>query len=598
LTVTSSATADTIALQLVAPEDPQIAVTLNGKISRFPVNDVSQISIAANGGDDKVTIGPAINASATVSGGAGNDTITGDIVSDVRGDAGNDLLVSTTGCMLDGGAGNDTLLGGSGDDMLIGGSGADLMKGGGGNDTADYSTRTENLVIGLGTAADDGAAGEHDNVWFDIETVYGGSGNDRLSGNGSRNDLFGFAGNDTLTGGGAADRLLGGDGADIATDASADDTVADVEKNSTGLGASLAIDAATHNLVVRGTAGRDNVGLAFGTDDFGRPTAFIEFNGHSYFFPTDGVTQIKALGLGGDDHFSDGDVLYSIGETGPDILFDGGSGNDSFDVQDSRARINAGSGNDTITIGGDYHFGSATNAFTDGGGTDWIELRGDYVPFDPVPFDLHKFPGVENVIAENANVVGSDGPNLIILGVDGEAHGGGGNDTLQGTDDQPCLLDGGPGDDLLKGGQAAITMIGGSGADTFIGGGGYATVDYSARKANLTVSIGNNLADDGEAGEHDNVGAGIGKVIGGSGNDLLRGDSAANVLLGLAGNDTLFGGGGNDALFGGSGNDQLNGEAGNDYLEGQSGADKLDGGIGTDTALADGSDVLVSIESR
>ena len=51
--------------------------------------------------------------------------------------------------------------------------------------------------------------------------------------------------------------------------------------------------------------------------------------------------------------------------------------------------------------------------------------------------------------------------------------------------------------------------------------------------------------------------AGIENVIGGSGNDFLKGDGEANSLVSGAGNDELDGGDGNDTLDGGSGFDWL-----------------------------------------
>ena len=62
------------------------------------------------------------------SGGAGNDTLTGNAVGNtMNGNAGNDSL--------SGAAGNDTLNGGDGNDSLTGGTGADQLSGGAGDDT-------------------------------------------------------------------------------------------------------------------------------------------------------------------------------------------------------------------------------------------------------------------------------------------------------------------------------------------------------------------------------------------------------------------------------------------------------------------------------
>ena len=48
------------------------------------------------------------------------------------------------------------------------------MSGGDGTDTLDYGARTASVSAGLGTYADDGEAGEHDNARNDNEIVIGG----------------------------------------------------------------------------------------------------------------------------------------------------------------------------------------------------------------------------------------------------------------------------------------------------------------------------------------------------------------------------------------------------------------------------------------
>jgi len=56
-------------------------------------------------------------------------------------------------------------------------------------------------------------------------------------------------------------------------------------------------------------------------------------------------------------------------------------------------------------------------------------------------------------------------------------------------------------------------------------------------------------------------------IIGGAGNDFLKGASnVGTILVGLAGNDTLIGGLQRDLLFGGAGTDILNGSDGDDLL--------------------------------
>ncbi len=130
----------------------------------------------------------------TLSGGAGDD--------DIKGYGGDDKL--------DGGDGHDRLEGGDGNDELKGGNGTDVLRGGAGDDSlvdGDFGYINElfgddgNDVLTI-TAESDG--------W---NRMYGGTGDDRLIGNGGRLALSGDDGNDHLlsTRGGS---LSGGNGDD------------------------------------------------------------------------------------------------------------------------------------------------------------------------------------------------------------------------------------------------------------------------------------------------------------------------------------------------------------------------------------------------
>ena len=143
-------------------------------------------------------------------------------------------------------------------------------------------------------------------------------------------------------------------------------------------------------------------------------------------------------------------------------------------------------------------------------------------------------------------------------------------------------------------------MDGGPGSDTFVGAVGNSLLDYSARTAAVAVSI-DGVANDGASGEGDNVGAAIGRVRGGAGDDTMLGDEGVDNFDGLGGSDVLTGGGGNDSLGGydlyldgdeendgddrldgGAGSDDLRGDVGNDAIDGGTGDDVIDGGAGTD----------------
>jgi Ca2+-binding RTX toxin-like protein len=157
---------------------------------------------------------------------------------------------------------------------------------------------------------------------------------------------------------------------------------------------------------------------------------------------------------------------------------------------------------------------------------------------------------------------------------------------------------GGPGDDIMYGGDGGDIFYAGAaadGGDVMRGGSGDDLVDYSDRTAGLNLTLGNGAADDGEAGEGDEVASDVENVWSGSGDDVLVGTSAQNYLRGGAGNDEIHGGGGADGLDGEEGDDILFGEAGADGLGGGTGNDVLDGGAGADRFFgAEGDDLIIN----
>ena len=149
------------------------------------------------------------------------------------GGGGDELFAGPTADELEGGPGGDYLDGWSGSDMLRGQAGRDTLRPEHRRrrDRGRYAVRPGRLrrpdagvTVTLGSGADDGEAGEGDDVRADVEDATGGTGNDRLIGTAGSNELSGGAGADELVGGGGFDVLAGGPGDDrvIAWDGSAD----------------------------------------------------------------------------------------------------------------------------------------------------------------------------------------------------------------------------------------------------------------------------------------------------------------------------------------------------------------------------------------
>lgn len=142
------------------------------------------------------------------------------------GGLGHDTLIGNAiGIELLGGEGQDSLVGGSGDDTLIGGPGADTVVGGLGGDFYAL-VDPEDLIIEAVGAGNDTIMVSYD---FYLPSMMealmlapesparrgtGGTGHDRLIGNGNANELWGGDGNDSLEGGDGADTLEGSVGND------------------------------------------------------------------------------------------------------------------------------------------------------------------------------------------------------------------------------------------------------------------------------------------------------------------------------------------------------------------------------------------------
>jgi Ca2+-binding RTX toxin-like protein len=161
--------------------------------------------------------------------------------------------------------------------------------------------------------------------------------------------------------------------------------------------------------------------------------------------------------------------------------------------------------------------------------------------------------------------------------------GGAGNDVLQIGDESldAAVLRGGPGNDRLIGNTESDVLIPGTGADVVTGGDGDDGVSYGDRTGNVSVSF-DGVANDGEAGEGDNVGTDVEEVGTGSGNDIVTGSASANSIYTHDGNDRVYAGGGRDLVVGGTGNDTIYGGDGNDDIYDGPGDDFVAAGAGDD----------------
>ena len=337
----------------------------------------------------------------------------------------------------------------------------------------------------------------------------GGDGADALAaindlGPDQRYELIGGDGADTLTATSGLDILAGGSGDDTLRGGAGDDVL----KGGTG-GDELAGDGGDDRL--EGGEGADFLDGGAGTD-----TA-------SWWQETSPVTvtldNVRNDGTGGEDHAYDveevegGDAADTLVAGGGPAFLEGNGGGDTLVGSPAADSLLGGDGDDTLDAGAgdDLVFAQAgADAASGGDGAD--RLYGDQ---------------------------GADALD-----------GGAGDDRLEGSGGDDRLV-GGDGSDLLLPGFGVDWMDGGGGADAFRGDGeGPDTVSYATRTAPVSVTLSvlpSLIADDGEAGEGDDL-SGVEGLVGGSGPDDLTGSAAAERIDGGAGADSLDGAGGDDHM--------------------------------------------------
>uniref|UniRef100_UPI0034CF3DFC beta strand repeat-containing protein n=1 Tax=Roseomonas sp. 18066 TaxID=2681412 RepID=UPI0034CF3DFC len=514
--------------------------------------------------------------------------------------------------VLEGRDGDDVLDGGFGDDVLIGGRGNDVLIGGAGNDTAQFDDLDSGIVVRLDqgyaeTRVTGDATAERDDL-ISIENVVGTDYADLIIGDENENILFGQDGDDKLEGGAGADFLDGGEGTDTASYANAakgvtaaltdgyreppgdftvfeplpssintGDAAGDVYNSIENLEGSKFADALYGNASANhlyGLAGKDSLYGGAGDDvleggldadalnggdgsDFASyenaasaveaslaarknaPTTIIANNEAS------GDTYVSIENLRGSIHndLLTGDAGANIlqGLAGNDTL-DGGAGNDILEGGEGNDILNGGTGNDLLV-------GGLGNDTIDGGeGTDTVDYSYRATKLTVDLSQGYAGSGTDRDTLSNIeNIVGSDFDDTLI---------------------------GNAADNVLSGGGGDDTLIGGAGVDQFYGGEGSDTVSYASETAGFSLDLTNQGASTGAAAGETLVS--IENLIGGSGNDTLKGDANDNKLSGGAGDDILDGRAGTNTLDGGTGNDLLYAGVGRNLMDGGTGTDTVD----------------------
>ncbi len=174
-------------------------------------------------GNDYLDLGTAVTT-ATITGGAGNDTILlgVGITSTAKGEDGDDIITAgsddvliATGVIIEGGNGADLLTGVKTAITIKGDGGSDKIYGTPGNDTLEGGDGADLIYAYGGDDIIKGEAG-NDTIYADsgADTVEGGDGNDLVEGGLGNNRIHGGSGSDRLYGGSDHDLIVGGTGDD------------------------------------------------------------------------------------------------------------------------------------------------------------------------------------------------------------------------------------------------------------------------------------------------------------------------------------------------------------------------------------------------
>ena len=514
----------------------------------------------------------------SITGGPGADSITGSCPANtLAGQGGNDTLKGDpAGCAVGGG------------DFLGGGLGDDEMNGLGGSDTVSYTANSASQPIDLtlnGAADDnDGTAGT-DDIGVDVESVYGGAGNDTIDASLAAQgvSLWGRAGDDTLIGSAFNDFLRGEAGADTWNAATGRTTCIrrmgptrprSIAKPPARYGARAKTEARQPYASAQGVRRSADGGISRATA-IRAPNAQMKDSTMAHH-PLDGATPTRK-------HHSRArkaafGVILAAACVAPAAA---SASTANVSVRGSILTYAAEKGGtSTLTISGEAGSLNLSDAdrgnILEAGEKGCKQITEASVdcdrPVDEAVVDLGDDDGMDSVTAEGAR------------GLRFTISGGTGTNRITGGDREDTL-DGGPGNDVLVGGDGDDTLLGGSedacidrleggpGSDLLDGGPGIDRGVNAASREALAITIGDGPNDtDGTGSTREDVTDTVESITGGEGDDAITGSCLPNTLAGQDGNDLLLGDPERCEVYGG---DFLGGGRGDDVMRGLGGSDKV-----------------------
>ena len=460
------------------------------------------------------------------------------------------------------------------------------------------------LIQVFGQGGNDTITLDESNGALPAAQLFGGAGNDVLTGGSGADLLFGGAGNDTLLGKGGNDLLFGGAGNDVLTGGDGDDQVFGEGGNDR-----MIWNPGDDSDLFEGGDGVDTAEINGGN---GSETFTITANGTRVrfdrldpapFFLDIGTTENLVLNAnGGDDTITAGNGLAGLikltidGGSGNDTIT-GGDGNDTLIGGDGNDLIIGGRGNDTAQLGA----GDDTFVWNPGDGSDVVEGQDG---IDTLVFNGANINEKIDISANGSRVRLTRDIGTVTMDLNGIEHiqlnalGGADNITvndLSGTGVTQVAIDlasppgSGAGD--LAADSVTVNATKGDDVIEVLGQGGSLTVAGLPELVTISASEATDAL----------------VVAGGAGNDTLSAMTlpALNTMLTLdggAGNDVLLGSRGDDRLLGGDGKDFVDGNQGNDIAllgagddvfqwDPGDGSDTVEGEAGTDTLVFNGANI-------
>jgi Ca2+-binding RTX toxin-like protein len=466
------------------------------------------------------------------------------------------------------------------------------------------------LIQAFGLGDDDTISLDETNGALPAAQLFGGAGNDVLTGGSGGDLLFGQAGNDTLLGKGGFDLLFGGAGNDVLTGGDADDQVFGESGNDR-----MIWNPGDDTDLFEGGADIDTAEVNGG-------------NGVEVFTVTANGARVRF------DRLDPAPFSIDIGTT-EDLVLNMNGGDDSFSATGNLAAlikvtIDGGAGNDTIrgSNGDDLLLGGDGNDFIDGNQGNDRGLLGagdDVFQWDPGDGDdvVEGQDGTDTMLFNGANI--SENIDILANGervlftrnianvamdlneverIDFNALGGADNivvNDLSGTDvtqvnlDLASTLGGSAGDGQPD--TVTVNVTNGNDNIEVLGSGSSVTVAGLPARVDIGQAEGaNDRLVINTLGGDDTISAatlpaGIIKLTidSGAGDDTITGSDGADLLLAGDGNDFVDGDRGDDIAFLGAGDDVFQWDPGE-------GNDTVEGGEGYDTLLFNGANIAENID--